>query len=154
MTTRKTIVLTIQKDRDKSLNSCEHSTSWIQIILNKLLRNQYCQRSHLHGLKENVIETKNDNRDPAFTAGSQNCYGLTLLYTILILYKWEYFFFKFYFIFKLYIVDYLLQLSFYCSTISYVSCMYRGFPGRSVVKNLPAMLETWVPSLAQEGPLE
>ena len=72
------------------------------------------------------------------TAGSQNCYGLTLLYTILILYKWEY----------------LLKLSFYCSTILYVSCMYGDFPGRSVVKNLPAMLETWVPSLAQEDPLE
>ena len=71
------------------------------------------------------------------TAGSQNCYGL-LLYTILILYKWEY----------------LLQLSFYYSTILHVSCMYGGFPGGSVVKNLSAMLETSVPSLPQEDPLE
>ena len=35
MTIRKTTDLAIQKDRDKSLNSCEHSTSWIQIILDK-----------------------------------------------------------------------------------------------------------------------
>ena len=30
----------------------------------------------------------------------------------------------------------------------------RGFPGGSVVKNLPAMQETWVRSLGQEDPLE
>ena len=29
-----------------------------------------------------------------------------------------------------------------------------GFPGSSVVKNLPAMQETWVCSLGQEDPLE
>ena len=29
-----------------------------------------------------------------------------------------------------------------------------GFPGGSVVKNLPAKLETWVQSLGQEDPLE
>ena len=29
-----------------------------------------------------------------------------------------------------------------------------GFPGGSVVKNLPAMQETWVQSLGQEYPLE
>ena len=29
-----------------------------------------------------------------------------------------------------------------------------GFPGSSVVKNLPAMQETWVQSLGQEDPLE
>ena len=29
-----------------------------------------------------------------------------------------------------------------------------GFPGVSVVKNLPAMKENWVGSLGQEGPLE
>ena len=29
-----------------------------------------------------------------------------------------------------------------------------GFPGGSVVKNLPAMQETWAQSLGQEGPLE
>ena len=29
-----------------------------------------------------------------------------------------------------------------------------GFPGGSVVKNLPAMQETWVQSLSQEDPLE
>ena len=29
-----------------------------------------------------------------------------------------------------------------------------GFPGRSVVKNPPAVLETWVQSLRQEDPLE
>ena len=29
-----------------------------------------------------------------------------------------------------------------------------GFPGSSVVKNLPAMQETQVPSLGQEDPLE
>ena len=31
---------------------------------------------------------------------------------------------------------------------------YSGFPNGSVVKNLPAMQETWVPSLDQEDPLE
>ena len=30
----------------------------------------------------------------------------------------------------------------------------RGFPGSSVVKNLPAMEEIWVQSLGQEDPLE
>ena len=29
-----------------------------------------------------------------------------------------------------------------------------GFPGGSVVKNLPAMQEIWFPSLGQEEPLE
>ena len=29
-----------------------------------------------------------------------------------------------------------------------------GFPGAQNVKNLPAMQETWVQSLAQEDPLE
>ena len=29
-----------------------------------------------------------------------------------------------------------------------------GFPGGSVVKNLPPMQETWVRSLGQEDPLE
>ena len=29
-----------------------------------------------------------------------------------------------------------------------------GFPGGSVVKNLPAMQETWVRSLGREDPLE
>ena len=29
-----------------------------------------------------------------------------------------------------------------------------GFPGGSVIKNLPAKPETWVPSLGQEDPLE
>ena len=32
--------------------------------------------------------------------------------------------------------------------------MLRGFPGGSVVKNLPAMQERRVPSLDQEDPLE
>ena len=32
--------------------------------------------------------------------------------------------------------------------------MMRGFPGSSVVKNLPAMEEIWVQSLGQEDPLE
>ena len=31
---------------------------------------------------------------------------------------------------------------------------YQGFPGVQVVKNLRAMLKTWVPSLGQEDPLE
>ena len=30
----------------------------------------------------------------------------------------------------------------------------RGFPGGSVVKNLPAKQKLWVRSLGQEGPLE
>ena len=30
----------------------------------------------------------------------------------------------------------------------------RGFPGGSVVKNLPPKQETWVQSLSQEDPLE
>ena len=30
----------------------------------------------------------------------------------------------------------------------------RGFPGGTVVKNLPAMQETWIQSLRQEDPLE
>ena len=29
-----------------------------------------------------------------------------------------------------------------------------GLPGGSVVKNLPVMQETWVPSLGREDPLE
>ena len=36
-------------------------------------------------------------------------------------------------------------------------CMYvyiRGFPGGSVVKNLPAVQETWVRPLGQKDPLE
>ena len=33
-------------------------------------------------------------------------------------------------------------------------CPQRGFPSGSVVKNLPAMWETWVQSLGGEGPLE
>ena len=32
--------------------------------------------------------------------------------------------------------------------------MRMGFPGVSVVKNPPAMQETWVPSLVREDPLE
>ena len=32
--------------------------------------------------------------------------------------------------------------------------LYVTFLGGSVVKNLPPMQETWVPSLGQEGPLE
>ena len=32
--------------------------------------------------------------------------------------------------------------------------IHTGFPGGSVVKNLPAMREMWVPSLGQEDPLE
>ena len=32
--------------------------------------------------------------------------------------------------------------------------MYRGFPGGSAVKNLPAMQETWVRSLGQDDTLE
>ena len=31
---------------------------------------------------------------------------------------------------------------------------YKGFPGGSVVKNLPAMQETWIPSLDWEDPLK
>ena len=31
---------------------------------------------------------------------------------------------------------------------------FRGFPVAQMVKNLPAMLETWVRSLGQEDPLE
>ena len=31
---------------------------------------------------------------------------------------------------------------------------HKGFPGGSVVKNLPAMQETWVQSLSWEDPLE
>ena len=32
--------------------------------------------------------------------------------------------------------------------------MYLGFPGGSVSKGLPAILETWVQTLAQKDPLE
>ena len=32
--------------------------------------------------------------------------------------------------------------------------LYVSLPGGSVVKNLPAMQETWVPSLGWEDPLE
>ena len=35
-----------------------------------------------------------------------------------------------------------------------VGMMFGGFPGDSVVKNLPAMQETQVPSLGGEDPLE
>ena len=33
-------------------------------------------------------------------------------------------------------------------------CMSPGFPGDSVVKNLPAMQKTWVQSLSWKDPLE
>ena len=36
----------------------------------------------------------------------------------------------------------------------YLTVIFRGFPGVSVVKNLPSMWETWVLSLGQEDPLE
>ena len=36
----------------------------------------------------------------------------------------------------------------------FTTCIFRGFPGGSVVKNLPAMQETQVPSLGWEDPLE
>ena len=32
--------------------------------------------------------------------------------------------------------------------------LYKGFPGGSEVKNLPAMQQMWIQSLGQEGPLE
>ena len=32
--------------------------------------------------------------------------------------------------------------------------VYLDFPGGSVVKNLPAIQKTWVPSLGRENPLE
>ena len=35
----------------------------------------------------------------------------------------------------------------------FFSSLTRGFPGASVVKNLPAKQETWVPSLGGEDPL-
>ena len=35
-----------------------------------------------------------------------------------------------------------------------VVASFPGFPGGSVVKNLPAMRETWLPSLGQKVPLE
>ena len=40
------------------------------------------------------------------------------------------------------------------STLSMTLILDMGFPGGSVVKNLPAMQETWVWSLGQEDPLE
>ena len=38
--------------------------------------------------------------------------------------------------------------------LSSSSSTYKGFPGGSVVKNLPVMQETWVRSLGQKYPLE
>ena len=38
--------------------------------------------------------------------------------------------------------------------LSYVNINSRGFPGGSVVKNPPAMQETWVQSLGREDPRE
>ena len=35
-----------------------------------------------------------------------------------------------------------------------ISCCIKGFPGGSVVKNLPANAEDWVGSLGREDPLE
>ena len=44
--------------------------------------------------------------------------------------------------------DFLIKKNFFITTI----CL--GFPGSSVVKNPPAMQETWVQSLGWEDPLE
>ena len=41
-----------------------------------------------------------------------------------------------------------------CSLLFPVSSLLWGFPDGSVVKNLPAKQEMWVPSLGREGPLE
>ena len=35
-----------------------------------------------------------------------------------------------------------------------MSIVLLGFPGGSLVKNLPAMQETWIQSMGQEDPLE
>ena len=51
----------------------------------------------------------------------------------------------------------LLTLSEATRTSLYCICSFLGFPGGSVVKNLPAVQETqemWVQSLGQEDPLE
>ena len=51
----------------------------------------------------------------------------------------------------------LLQVSFYgLGSVLYskTSILGRGFPGGSVIKNLPTMQETRVRSLGQEDPLE
>ena len=39
-------------------------------------------------------------------------------------------------------------------TVSHPGTHSGGLSGGSAVKNLPAMQETWVPSLGQEDPLE
>ena len=39
-------------------------------------------------------------------------------------------------------------------TIFYTGVVFYGFLGGSAVKNLPAMLETWVQSLGWKDPLE
>ena len=41
-----------------------------------------------------------------------------------------------------------------CIEISYIYMVYVGFPGSSVIRNLPAMQKTQVQSLRQEDPLE
>ena len=41
-----------------------------------------------------------------------------------------------------------------CIYLSIYLSIYIGFPGGSVVKNLPAKWETWVQSLRWEDPLE
>ena len=40
------------------------------------------------------------------------------------------------------------------NTLNILQSIFIGFPGGSVVKNPPAMQETWVQSLGQEAPLE
>ena len=48
---------------------------------------------------------------------------------------------------------YLMKIPVYCCSSPGTQC-FRDFPGDSVVKNLPAVQETWVWSLGREDPLE
>ena len=52
-----------------------------------------------------------------------------------------------------------MNRDFYCTQIKITGKFHLynviwGFPGGSMVKNLPAVLETWARSLGQEDPLE
>ena len=42
----------------------------------------------------------------------------------------------------------------FISLFSYDICLFEGFPGAQMVKNLPAVWETWVQSLGWEDPLD
>ena len=70
--------------------------------------------------------------------------------------KYKYWLIHSIFLFIVHCPEYLLTQLILTSTIygSFYHFFHMGFPGGSVVKNLPVMQETWVQSLGWEDPLE